>query len=67
MTEKKSLNQKINELDTQVEWFYSDDFELEEAMDKYRGAVKLAKEIEHDLDSLKNEIEVLEKDFSKKI
>lgn len=65
MVEKKSLNQKIAELDGQVEWFYSDEFELEKAMDKYKDAVKLAKEIERDLDSLKNEIEVLENDFSK--
>ncbi len=64
MTEK-SLNQKIEELDGKVEWFYSDEFKLEEAVDKYKDAVGLAKEIEKDLDGLKNEIEVLAKDFSK--
>jgi len=62
---KKSLNQKIGELDGKVEWFYSDDFKLEEAVDKYKDAVKLAKEIEKDLNELKNEIEVLAEDFSK--
>lgn len=65
MTEKKSLNQKIAELDTQVEWFHSDEFKLEDAVDKYKKATKLAKEIEHDLDKLKNEIEILSQDFSK--
>ncbi|MBR3322115.1 exodeoxyribonuclease VII small subunit [Candidatus Saccharibacteria bacterium] len=65
MSEKKSLNSKIAELDHQVEWFYSDDFELEEAVDKYKTAAKLAREIEQDLDKLKNEIEVLAEDFSK--
>ncbi len=65
MTEKKSLNQKIEELDNQVEWFYSDDFKLEEATSKYKEAVKLAKEIEKDLNDLKNEIEILTEDFSK--
>ena len=65
MTEKGSLNQKIEKLDAQVEWFYSDDFKLEEATGKYREAVKLAKEIEKDLDELKNEITVLAEDFSK--
>ena len=49
MAEKKSLNQKIAELDAQVEWFYSDEFKLEEAVEKYRSATKLAKEIEKDL------------------
>ncbi|MBQ3296699.1 exodeoxyribonuclease VII small subunit [Candidatus Saccharibacteria bacterium] len=65
MSEKKNLNSKINELDKQVEWFYSDEFELEQAVDKYKQAVKLAKEIEQDLDNLKNEIKVLSEDFSK--
>ena len=65
MAEKLNLNQKIAKLDTEVEWFYSDDFELEKATDKYKQAVKLAKEIEKDLDKLKNEIEVLSEDFSK--
>ena len=65
MTEKVSLNQKIEKLDAQVEWFYSDDFKLEEATGKYREALKLSKEIEKDLDELKNEITVLAEDFSK--
>lgn len=65
MAEKQSLNQKIEKLDEQVEWFYSDDFKLEDAVTKYKDAVKLAKEIEKDLDELKNEIEVLSEDFSK--
>lgn len=65
MAEKLSLNQKIAKLDAQVEWFYSDEFKLEEAVSKYKGAVELAKEIEKDLGELKNEIEVLAEDFSK--
>ena len=48
-----------------MEWFYSDDFKLEEAAAKYKDAVELAKEIEKDLSELKNEIEVLAEDFSK--
>lgn len=63
--EKMSLNQKIEKLDGQVEWFYSDDFKLEDATTKYKEAVGLAKEIEKDLNELKNEIEVLAEDFSK--
>ena len=62
---KLSLNQKIEKLDGQVEWFYSDEFKLEEATGKYKEAVELAKEIEKDLNGLKNEIEVLAEDFSK--
>lgn len=65
MAEKMNLNQKIEKLDTEVEWFYSDDFKLDEAVDKYKAATKLAKEIEKDLNELKNEIEVLSEDFNK--
>lgn len=63
--EKKSLNEKIAELDKKVEWFYSDEFKLEEAVENYKQAAGLAKEIEKDLAELKNEIEVLAEDFSK--
>lgn len=62
---EKNLNQKIKELDDKVEWFYSDDFKLEEAAGNYKEALMLADEIEKDLKSLKNEIEVLNEDFSK--
>lgn len=65
MNENKSLNEKIAELDKKVEWFYSDDFKLEEATENYKVAAELAREIEKDLAELKNEIEVLAEDFSK--
>ena len=65
MGEKMTLNQKITKLDGEVEWFYSDDFKLEEAAKKYQEAVTLAKDIEKDLKELKNEIEILSEDFSK--
>ena len=62
---KMNINQKIEKLDEEVSWFYSDDFKLEEATEKYKNTIALAKEIEKDLDNLKNEIEVLSEDFSK--
>ena len=62
---KKNLNQKISELDAAVEWFYSDEFSLDGAINKYKDAIKLAKDIEKDLTELKNEIEVLSEDFGK--
>lgn len=65
MTETKSLNQKIAELDEKTEWFYSEEFKLEDAPEKYKEAVKLAEDAKKDLEELKNEIEVLAQDFSK--
>lgn len=61
----KTLNQKIEDLETKVEWFYSDEFNLDKATENYKDAIKLAKEIEKDLAELKNKIEVLSEDFSK--
>jgi len=61
----KNISDKIDDLKTGVEWFYSDDFKLEDASEKYKTLTALAKEIEKDLGELKNEIKVIEEDFSK--
>ena len=62
---EKNLNQKLKDLDKKVEWFYSDEFKLEDAPKNYQEALKLSEEIEKDLKNLKNEIEVLNEDFTK--
>lgn len=61
----KNISEKIDELKNGVEWFYSDEFKLEDASDKYKSLTALAKEIEDDLSKLKNDISVIEEDFSK--
>ena len=61
----KTISDKIDDLKTGVEWFYSDDFKLEDASAKYKAMTELAKEIEKDLAELKNEISVIDEDFSK--
>lgn len=65
MKEGKTLNQKIKELEEKIDWFYSDEFELEEATKNYKSAIALAKELQEDLNDLQNEIEILKEDFSK--
>ena len=66
MSEKsQKITAKIAKLDQEVDWFYGDYFSLDQAVQKYESAVKLAKEIEKDLDELKNKIEVIDKDFAK--
>lgn len=65
MKENKTLNQKIEELEKSTDWFYSDDFNLDEAVKKYKEATGLATELEKDLNDLRNEIEILSEDFSK--
>ena len=61
---KKSVGAKIEQLNQNLEWFYGDEFKLEEAAKKYQEAAKLAKDIEKELETLKNQIEVISKDFS---
>ena len=65
MQERKTINQKIKDLDEKTGWFYSDEFTLDESTKKYKEAIGLAKEIREDLKNLKNEIEVLSEDFTK--
>ena len=65
MSEVKTLNQKIEELEKSTDWFYSDEFNLDEAVQKYKSAIKLAKNLQKDLDTLQNEIEILSEDFTK--
>ena len=62
---EKSITSKINELNSAVEWFYGDEFSLDQATEKYQQAVDLVKEIEQDLDGLKNQIDIIDKDFTK--
>lgn len=61
---KKSVGAKIEQLNQNLEWFYGDEFKLEEAVNKYQEAAELAKDIEKELETLKNQIEVISKDFS---
>lgn len=63
-TDKTPITKKITQLDEAVEWFYGDDFVLDQALEHYKTANKLAQEIEKDLLELKNQVEVLE-DFTK--
>ena len=65
MSTKKAISQKIQDLEAMVEWFYSDEFALDDAQEKYKSAMNMAKEIETDLADLKNKIEVIDKDFSR--
>ncbi len=65
MSDKKTISQKIAELDKSTDWFYSDEFTLDEAVKKYKEAIEIAKELQKDLSDLQNEVEILAEDFSK--
>lgn len=61
----KTIQQKMTALNEMVLWFQSDDFVLEEAVEKFKQADALATEIDTDLSALKNEITVLATRFDK--
>lgn len=64
MPQPDNINQKLDNLKTKIEWFYSEDFDLAKATQEYKSAIKLAKQIEEDLTEMKNEIKILSEDFS---
>lgn len=62
---KKTVSELLAELDERVRWFESEDFSLEQAIDKFAESEQLANEIEEKLVSFKNKINKLKQDFSK--
>ncbi|HYG84146.1 MAG TPA: exodeoxyribonuclease VII small subunit [Verrucomicrobiae bacterium] len=60
---KSSLKQQIAELQELLEWFDQPDIDLEEALEKFKVADILARQIETRVGSLKNEITVLKERF----
>lgn len=58
-----TVQEKLAELSELVAWFQSGAFKLEEALDKFKAAEKLAEDIEKDLTKLKNDIKVVKKQF----
>lgn len=59
----KTIQEKMTELNELVEWFDSDEFTLETALIKFKVAETLAADIEEDLSSLKNEIQIVKQKF----
>lgn len=59
----KTIQEKMTELNDLVEWFDSDEFTLETALVKFKVAETLAADIEEDLNSLKNEIQIVKQKF----
>lgn len=63
MSQNKTIQEKTAQLNQLVAWFDSEEFVLERAVEKFREAEVLAEEIEADLTTLKNEIQVIRQKF----
>lgn len=60
---KKTIQEKIDDLDSLVAWFQGEDFQLEEAAATLKKAAALAGDIEKDLKTIENEIVDVKKSF----
>lgn len=58
------ISQKIKEIDEILANIESGAIPLEEVFEKYKEAISKAKKLEEELDSLKNEIQILSKNFA---
>lgn len=63
-TNEKTIEQMMAELNERIAWFQGDDFNLDEAKQRFIEARQLAKEITVVLDDMQHEITVLSEDFS---
>lgn len=59
----KTIQEKTNDLNQLVAWFDSEDFILEQAVERFQQAEMLASEIENDLAEMKNTITVIKQKF----
>lgn len=62
-TAKKTTAELRRQFDELLEWFESDDFTPEEAVDKFQQAEAIAGQIEQQLTEYKNTISVLKQRF----
>lgn len=65
MSKQSSIQEKMAALDELLAWFDGDDFELEQSLEKFTAAKKLANDIEQDLMTMKNKITVMSEQFDR--
>lgn len=63
-TDEKTIEQMMAELNERIAWFQGDDFNLDEAKQRFIEARQLAKDITAALDDMQHDITVLSEDFS---
>ena len=63
-TNEKTIEQMMAELNERIAWFQSEEFNLDEAKQRFIEARQLAKDITAVLDDMQHEITVLSEDFS---
>ncbi len=59
----KSLQDQLDELDKIIDWFNQDDFDIDEAMQKFNQGVELAETVKERLENMENKIQILKDRF----
>ncbi len=60
---RKSITDKLGEIDMLIDWFSGANFDIDEALIKFEQLTKLSEEIKVDLDQLENKITVIKQKF----
>ena len=63
-TNEKTIEQMMAELNERIAWFQSEEFNLDEAKQRFVEARQLAQDITAVLDDMQHDITVLSEDFS---
>ena len=64
MNNDMTIEQMMAELNEQIAWFQGDDFNLDEAKQRFIEARELSKKITATLEDMRQDIEVLSEDFN---
>ena len=64
MNNDMTIEQMMTELNEQTAWFQGDDFNLDEAKQRFIEARELSKKITATLEDMRHDIEVLSEDFN---
>lgn len=64
MNNDMTIEQMMAELNEQIAWFQGDDFNLDEAKQRFIEARELSKKITATLEDMRHDIEVLSEDFN---
>lgn len=62
---KATFEEKMAELETIMEWFDSDHVTLDKSMQQFERGMKLAEELEKELQAAENKVQKIKQKFSK--
>lgn len=62
-TKNKSIRDQLSELDSIIDWFNQEEFDLDEALTKFESGMKMVDSIKTQLSSMENKITVLKERF----